>query len=287
MPPALRLAVIVGCLWSWGAASPVARAAETETDADRWRTLEPGLDFGVFAAPIAATSGDSKIRILRIDPARFELRLLMASASTDGEPLTARAWCVRRGLVAAVNASMYQADFRRSVSLMRTRTHVNNARLSKDNTVLAFDPLDESDAALPPVQIIDRTCQDLDSLRTHYGTLVQSIRMISCRGNNVWSPQEKRWSAAAIGTDRQGRVLFIHVASPYSTHDLIECLLALPIDIANTMYAEGGPEAQLYIAAGGETHELLGSLATGISGNDDIHMAWPVPNVIGVVRRER
>ena len=138
---------------------------------DGWRELEPGLDFGHFAAPRRPANGDSRIRILRIDPRRFALRLMNASASVAGEPLTARHWCERHGLLAAINASMYQTDFRRSVSLMQTRTHTNNPRLSKDNTVLAFDRIDRGDAALPAVQIIDRQCQDLDSLRTRYGTL--------------------------------------------------------------------------------------------------------------------
>jgi hypothetical protein len=249
-----------------------------------WQRLEDGLDLGVFTAPLPSDGGDSKIRVLRIDPTRFELRLLNASASKDGRPHTPREWSRQHGLVAAINASMYQADYRSSISLMRTREHTNNARLSKDKTVLAFDPLD---ASVPPVQIIDRSCQDFTGLQSRYGTLVQSIRMVSCTRRNVWTQGPDKWSTAAIGMDGKGRVLFIHVRSPYSTHDLIDLLLALPIDLRSAMYVEGGPQAQLYVSSGGHELELTGSHAATLLLGEGAVPALPIPNVVGLVRRPR
>lgn len=248
-----------------------------------WALLEPGLELGVFDAPRASDVGDSRIRVLRIDPGRFELTLLSASAVEGGAPLTAAEWCRRNGLVAAINASMYRTDHRTSVGLMRTRTHVNNARQRKgDKAVLAFDPLLPG---ISDVQLLDLECDDFETLRRHYGTLIQNIRMLSCRGQNVWSPQPKRWSTAAIGVDGRGRVLFIHVRSPYATHDLVDALRGLPIDLHRAMYVEGGPEAQLYVRAGEEVHEFVGSFETGFREDDSNARAWPVPNVVGVRRR--
>jgi hypothetical protein len=174
------------------------------------------------------------------------------------------------------------SENRRSVSLMRTRNHVNNPHLTKDNTVLAFDRLDDG---VPPVQIIDRTCQSFDAVSPRYGTLVQSIRMVSCGRKNVWKKLPDEWSTAAIGLDDRQRVLFIHVRSPYPTHDLINMLLALPIGLQSAMYVEGGPEAQLYVESGGRSWELVGShgSAFGIDGN--LVGPQPIPNVIGVRRR--
>lgn len=247
-----------------------------------WRHPEPGLAFGEFLSPRPSEVGDSMIRVLRIDPAHFDLRLLNASSSTEKRPLTAAEWARRYDLVAAINPSMYQEDHSRSVSLMRTRSHVNNSYVSKDRAVLAFDRLDDTVA---PVQIIDRDCQDFEQLRQHYGTLVQSIRMVSCDGRNVWTQQPGKWSTAAIGIDRRGRTLFIHVRSPYSTHDLIDILQELPLDLHNAMYTEGGPEAQLYVRTGGQELQFVGSFETGFTDNDDNVTAWPVPNILGVARR--
>lgn len=254
-------------------ASPAPAGAPAATDG--WTDLHPGLEMGDFASD-RAQGGDRRIRILRIDPKRWRLRLLNASSPSEGRPLTAREWAARHHLAAAINASMYQTDMRSSVSLMRTPGHVNNPRLSKDRAVLAFDPLD---ATVPSAQIIDRECQDFDALGRAYGSLVQSIRMISCRGANVWTQQPRAFSTAAIGADAAGRILFIHARAPHTTHDLIDVLLRLPIGIKGAMYAEGGREAQLFVRAGGREMEFLGE--TGGAGQG-AHLAWPIPNVVGI-----
>jgi hypothetical protein len=246
-----------------------------------WTNLEPGLDLGRFRSSVPVEHGDGIVTILRVDPNHFDFRLLNASASADGKTRTAKEWCIGSGAIAAINSSMYQTDHRTSVSLMRTGDHVNNSRLSKDNAVLAFDPTADS---LPPVRIIDRTCDDFDSLRSSYGTLVQSIRMVSCRQKNVWAQQPEKWSTAAIGIDRAGRVLFIHCRSPHSVHDFIDQLLEFPIDLYNAMYVEGGPEAQLYFRAGNRTESHIGSFESGFWENDDNKHAWPIPNVVAVMR---
>jgi hypothetical protein len=209
-----------------------------------WQRLSEGLELGFFHSPQPAETGDSMIRVLRIEPARYQLRLLNASATENGRALSAKQWCRQNGLVAAINASMYQADLKASVSLMRTKSHINNPRLSKDMAILAFD---RNSPDVPRVKIIDRQCEDFKTWEKKYKTLIQSIRMISCKGKNVWAKQPQKWSTAAMAVDDLGRVLFIHVGSPYSTHDLINILKKLPLGIDRAMYVEGGPQAQLYI----------------------------------------
>ncbi len=249
-----------------------------------WRNLEPGLEYAAFPFPRASKVGDSLIRVLRIDPKRFEFQLLNASAPEHVRSLTAKEWCQQNGLVAAINASMYQKNRRTSVSLMRTKTHTNNPRLSKDMTILAFD---RQNPDVPLAKIIDRQCEDFDTWKSKYGTLVQSIRMISCKGKNVWSQQPKKWSTAAIGIDCQGRVLFIHVRSPYSTHDLIDILIDLPLELSSAMYVEGGKEAQLYVKSGDQAYEFTGIYETGLDENNIHNRAWSIPNVIGIVKRNK
>ena len=247
-----------------------------------WQILQKGLAFGVFPAPRPSETGDSMVRVLRIDPKYFKLRLLNASAPKHGRSLTAREWCRRNGLVATINASMYQKDLKASVSLMRTKSHVNNPRLSKDMTILAFD---RKTMEAPPIKIIDRQCEDFNVWKKKYGSFVQSIRMISCTGENVWTQQPNKWSTAAIGIDHQGRILFIHVRSPYSTHDLINMLQELPLNISRAMYAEGGPEAQLYIKSGSQELEFVGSYEIDFSQSKGNRFARPIPNVLGISKR--
>ena len=248
-----------------------------------WQQLDQGLELGIFLAPQLAAVGASQVRVLRIDPNYYRFRLLNASAIENGLPMTPRQWCRQNNLVAAINPSMFQTDYKTSVSLMRTRTHINNPRLSKDMTILAFNRLSKD---VPQAKIIDRQCEDYEFWKKKYGTLVQSIRMISCKGKNVWNQQPHRWSTAAIAVDGRDNVLFIHVRSPYSTYDLINVLKKLSLDISRAMYTEGGPQAQLYINAGSREYEFVGSYDTGANVTEEDSISWPLPNVVGISKRK-
>lgn len=248
-----------------------------------WQQLDKGLQLGTFLAPQAAVVGDSLVRVLRIDPKYYQLRLLNASRVENGVPLTPKQWCRQNGLVAAINPSMYQTDYKTSVSLMRTKVHINNPRLSKDMTILAFD---RQSSDVPRAKIIDRQCEDFQFWKQKYRTLVQSIRMISCTGKNVWKPQPRRWSTSAIGIDGQDNILFVHVRSLYSTHDLINILKKLPLNISRAMYTEGGPQAQLYINSGNKELELPGTYETSSNDANEGSISWPLPNVVGISKRK-
>jgi hypothetical protein len=242
-----------------------------------WQVLEPGLEVVELDGP-AVEGAEGRITVVRVDPARFDLKLLASSAPGEGDRRSARAWAYRAGASAVINAAMYQEDYRTSVSLMRTVDHVNQRRLSKDKAVLVFDPVV---SGVPPVKIVDRDCERLDDAAVRYGTLIQSIRMISCEGKNVWAPSERRFSAAAIGVDRGGRVLFIHARTPWPIHDLVDALLAAPLELAQAMYVEGGPEAQLFARGSGKELERIGTF----EGADTNARAWPVPNVVAAIRK--
>jgi hypothetical protein len=277
----LSCLLVAPCLKIAGANQPAKNTVSSR--AGVWQKLADGLELGIFVSPQPAEIGDSKIRILRIDPGRYEFKLLNASVSKEGRSLSAKQWCRQNGLVAAINASMFQADYKTSVSFMRTRTHVNNPRLSKDMTILAFDRLG---VGTPEVKIIDRQCENFKLWKNKYGTLVQSIRMISCKGKNVWRQQPKKWSTVAIGIDKADRVLFIHVGSPYSTHDLINILKKLPLDIARAMYTEGGSQAQLYIKIGAYEFEFVGHSEIDFSNKSNSLFSWPIPNAVGISLRK-
>jgi hypothetical protein len=245
-----------------------------------WQKLDTGLELGTFGASNSSEASDAKIHILKIDPKIYQFHLFNASATENGRKQTAKKWCQKHQLIAAINASMYQKDHKTSVSFMRSGNHINNSYISKDKTILAFNPLK---ASYPPVKMIDRECDDFNIWSKRYGTLIQNIRMISCKKKNVWAQQYEKWSNSVIGIDNKDKVLFIHAPIPYSTHDFINILLALPIKIKQAMYVEGGPEAQLYIQTGAHKFEFIGGYDTNYKGNK--HMERPIPNVIGIKKR--
>ena len=263
----LPILVIVAALATGGPPPPSPFAA-----------LEPGLDLALLPGP-PTVEGDGLIAVVRIDPARFRVELLNASAPGEGRPRSVREWAFRAGASAAINASLYQEDWRTAVGLMRSSRHVNHARVGRDRAVLAFDPVV---SGVAPVRIIDRDCEELEPAVKAYAGLVQSIRMVSCQRVGVWAPSGRRFSTAAVGVDGAGRLLFIHARSPWPVHELVAALLAAPIDLRQAMYVEGGPEAQLYVRGGGTELSRVGASEHGL----DLGAAnLPVPNVLAVVRR--
>jgi len=240
-----------------------------------WRTLEAGLEFGRFQSPSYKDDTAAVINVLRIDMKSYELVLMNASHPEQGELLTAREWGKKVGLTAVINAAMYQTDYRKSVSLMKTSDHINNSRISKDKTILIFEPLVKN---IPPVRIVDLECDDFDKISKQYGSAVQSIRMLSCTGKNVWQESEKRWSIAAVGIDKGGRLLFIQSTAAHSVHEFVNILRGLPISVDRAMYMEGGSPSQMYIGTSKETLEFIGDFSAGGRPVS----ASALPNVLGI-----
>lgn len=241
----------------------------------QWKTLESGIALGTFHSPLYPEGTDAHIRVVRIDPSQHELHLFNASHPKQGKIMSAKDWAQKENLKVVINAAMYQEDYKSSVSLMITHGHVNNPRISKDKTVLVFHPRNKK---LPPVRIVDMQCDDFNNIRSDYRSMVQSIRMLSCRGKNVWQESLKRWSIAAVGIDSAGNVLFMHVTAPHSVHEFINVLKKLPLSLERAMYMEGGSPAQLFVQTEKDTLEFPGNFSSGGRPSNAPHL----PNVLGV-----
>jgi hypothetical protein len=259
-------AVVLGLL----AASPVAR--------DGWRELAPGLELGRFAAPGADPERDG-ITVLRIDPDRWELDLHCASETDAVRGRSARRWCEELGLVAAVNAGMFETDRRRHVGYLRKGEHVNNGGVNDYLSAVAFAPRRDG---LPRFRIFDLDEKPLTDVVREYASVAQNLRLIKRPGENRWSPQGRRWSEVALAEDGRGRALLIASRVAYCMHELNELLLSLPLDIVCAQHLEGGPEAQMYLRHGDLVFEMVGSYESGFHESEANTVARPIPNVIGV-----
>lgn len=253
------------------ALSTLATPAFADPPAVTWRTLAPGLDHG--QARIASHIGDRQLHIARIDPTHFRFRLLTAAGAHSARK-TARQWAQQNQCVAAINAAMFRPNGL-PVGFAKADGHIIQPQRNADRSMFVFD----SDHA----RLLDLGSDAF--VESEHDNALQGIRMISSAGRNVWSQQPRSWSIAALASTGDGRVLFLHARSPLSVHDFIAAIQALPLNVASAMYLEGGPEATLYLNAGGAELERVGSYETGFNENDDNASAWPLPNVIGVVPR--
>lgn len=247
-----------------------------------WTSLEEGLTYGTYKADLKSIYNDQVVNILKIDPALFQLKMI-TSKETGEKNKTAKGWAQSKKLIAAFNAGMYLSDHKTNRGYMVNHGYTNNSRLNADNTILAFDPKEDS---LPKAQIIDRTCQDWETMKESYHCMTQSIRMVDCNQKNRWSKQAKMWSMLVVATDKEGNILFIFCRSPYTVHNFINLQLKAPLNIYNMMYLEGGPEASFYLNHPKKTVERFGSYETDFITNDNNDEFWEIPNVVGIVKRD-
>lgn len=250
-----------------------------------WQTLTPGIELQILDAKSISAEGDSKITIVRIDPRLWEL--VFAGISQPGEESikTAKEWCESNKLITAINAGMFATDYRTHAGYLKHWDLVNSRYINNYQSILAFNPVQGRD--LPPFRIFDLDTPGItiNSIQENYSSVIQNLRLIKKPGINVWKKQERKWSEAAIGEDKEGRILFIFSRSPFSMHDLNEILLNSGISIVAAQHLEGGPEAQLYIKVGDFELELCGSYETSYNEDDSNNTLWPIPNIIGVRQR--
>ena len=252
----------------------------------RWQTLAPGMDIIWIQSRQPSMLADSRITVLRIDLGLWELEAIGIVETGENAGHTARDWAQKEKYAAVINAGMFEGDNKTHLGYLRSRDHVYSGRVNSYRSVMAFDPHKGKKVSAFRIFDLDSAGNDMQSILADYATAVQNLRLIKRPGLNQWGKQTRQWSEAAVGEDREGRVLFIYSRSPFSMHDLNQELLAADIGVVAAQHMEGGPEAQLYVHAGTTELEMFGSYETSFKENDQNSMAWPVPNVIGVRPRK-
>jgi len=211
-----------------------------------WRQLAAGLDVAEFSH-----GGESRhaLVVVRIDPARRKLVVLSKKELPNEKSMSVHQWMKKYTLLAAINAGMFAQDYETHLGYMRIDGKIHSGKLTAYKSVAAFSPKQKGIAAFHIFDLDDH--KDWATIKNQYNTLIQNLRLIKRPAANRWKHKPKRWSEAALGEDKEGRVLFIFSRQPYTMHDFNEKLIALPIHIHAAQHLEGGPEAQLTISVDG------------------------------------
>lgn len=245
-----------------------------------------GLTVERVRAPFAPVVdvGDRMVTIVRVDPRAY--RVVVRTAGRHGGARTAPRWVEDLGLAGVANAGMFHPDLR-SVGLLQAPGEIEQARDNpRYSAYLAVEPL-EPGRDRPAVAIFQRGCPgfDLARIRRDYRTVLQSIAMLDCAGQPIPSPGQRVYSASAAGIDGEGRLVFVHVRTPYSMGAFRRILAAPEVGLRAALYLEGGPEASLVVRTGVRAVSEVGSYESGFFESDDNHRFWDIPNVIGLQPR--
>ncbi|MBQ7618382.1 MAG: phosphodiester glycosidase family protein [Desulfovibrio sp.] len=233
-----------------------------------WQDLDQGLELGFFPLEDRAKA----ITIVRINPANYGF-LLCSQALEQTKPKDLEQWAKEKGLVCAINASMYIKDGQTSTGYLREDKKINNPR--HNPRFGAFFVAHPDLEGLPEVDLLERQDPNLKETLAHYRLVIQNYRLIASDQRILWPKVGERHAVAAVGLDKQGRVLFIYCGTPTTPHALAQELLRLPLELKNAMYVEGGSEAGLYIAAQSDESRLFPFLSFRL----------PLPNVLGVYKK--
>ena len=259
-------------------------ATSSKQESIVWKNLEIGLDYAIVDASAKSTHADSKIDVLRINPAYFSFELECMEQKKSGNKKIDQI-CKDNNLIAAINAGMFklEGNFQTCTGYMKNGTYTNNATLNPSyKNVFAFNSKDTSKKS---AALIDITCQDWATAKNNYTSFSQGIRMVNCEGKATWQASEKKWSMVLLGEDTSGNILFIFCRSPYKVLDFTNMLLQSELKIKRLMYLEGGPEASFYVNHSNASIQKMGSYETGFNENNNNGVYWEIPNVIGIKRK--
>jgi hypothetical protein len=250
-----------------------------------WKPLENGLDYAEVNGPHVSKYSDSKVSILKINPAYFDF-CLVAATEYDSTQKTIKEWCDMKGLTAAINAGMYSLKDHYSASgYMQNFNHINNPVIKKDfNAMAVFNPQNK---ALPAFQIVDMKNQDWSPIKKDYNCCFQSIRMIDNKQQGIYWKKKPvlKCSMTVLATDKSGNVIFLFARSPYNANEMIGFLLKSNLNIQTAMYLEGGPEACMYIKTNGNEILKFGSYVSYSCPNDDNVEVRTLPNILGIKKK--
>jgi hypothetical protein len=267
------MAVLLFCDAAWTQSKP------SPLSEDKCRIVGKGVEYCLLEIKPEGDRSGARIHVLRIEPNLARLKLLLASEH-DNKSRTAAAWCRDFGLLAAINAGMYGKDFLTNVGYLQNGTYIQNKRWSKGyKSVLAFE---SRKTDIPQAIMIDLDEPEAIKKVQDYNVVIQNLRLIKGDGVNVWGRSEKKWSEAAVGMDKSGRILFLFCRSPYSMVDFNEIVKSSGLAVMKLMHMEGGPVASMSVRSRNLNLDISGSYETGMKQDDMNEMQWPIPNVIGV-----
>jgi hypothetical protein len=250
-----------------------------------WIDLDKGISYCECNAPEKSILNDSKLTIVKVDPSKYDFNFL--TATEFGAKLrTAEEWANEFNSEIIINAGMYSLKKNHpNKGYLKNYGHVNNPTISGYyNAMIVTHPID---TLLPAFQIVDLTCTPWDSIQNRYHSFCQGMRMFDCDGNPMAFSKKPDQSCSMIllSTDIYGMIYIVFTRSPYTHRTMLKFLKSFPLELRQTVYLEGGPEASLYIKTDKNIIRKFGCYVSKTYERDDNDHFWEIPNVIGISKK--
>jgi Phosphodiester glycosidase len=265
--------------------SPKQKRAKEVRNYSNWVPLTEGMEYRETNAPVKSTIGDSKLSILRMDPAKFRFDLFAAS-QYDSKPKDLHTWADSFDLIVAFNAGMYSlVKPLQSRAYLKAGKHINNGELLQDfNLMLALGPKPHANRS--NIEVLDLTCADWKQEQRNFNSFAQGLRMIDCNAKPMnWQKNIQSCSMLVAAEDEKGWFYLIFTRSPYTHNQMIAFMKQMPYGLHDAIYLEGGPETSLLINVNGHHIKKVGSWVSDTWESDANKHFWPLPNIVGVRKK--
>ncbi len=212
-----------------------------------WRESAPGLDMARLPLLYGARLGPADLFLVRFDPAQYTLRPYHESEYPGAPPVDLSGWAERlESAVALINAGQYYPDRTYMGLLKRDGKSLSDKSHPQWKGFLAAEPGPEVPAGAPAAAVIDRQIPDAPD-PDQYQNVMQSYMLLGQRGTIRVRDSYNLAGRAAVGQDREGRIVLIMTPAAVSLYDLALALKEPALGLAQVMGLDGGFEAQLLL----------------------------------------
>lgn len=247
----------------------------------RWKSLRPGLEFAMLSGDPFCRRGSSQIAMLRIDPARAQVRVHHFDLAPERRPLDVVEWQRVTGADAVFNAGQFLPDWSYMGLLVCGGTVISRRPHPTFKAALVAGPLDGGSAA----RVLDLENEPLDPARLRWREVAQSFMLFDHLGRIRVRSSDKVANRTVVGEDRSGRLVVFVSEGGYALDDFARLVQKSPFQIVQAMVMDGGSESQLCIAAGSFRYTCMGGLTRGAAPRDAAPVDAPLPAVISVGAR--
>lgn len=275
--------IVLSFTWACSDRRPV--KVKEKSNYANWTTLTEGMEYREIAAPIKSFIGDSKLAILRMNPAQFKFDLL-AATQHDSIAKSVQAWADSFDLIVAFNAGMYDLNKPLiSRAYLQNGKHLNNGQLLENfNLMMALGPKPKCQRS--NIEVLDLTCANWEQEKNNFTGFAQGLRMIDCNAAPMyWQKKIQSCSMLVAAEDQKGWFYLIFTRSPYTHNQMIDFIKQMPGGLHDAIYLEGGPETSLLIDVNGHHIQKVGSWVSTTWESDANKHFWPLPNIVGVRKK--
>lgn len=234
-----------------------------------WQGLRPGLEFGFWEVQSANRAGSTRLALLRVDPRRFQFRVLAGEVGDEG--MSAAQWRRQSGALAVFNAGQFTPQHAYLGLLIQDGRQITRP-VTNLEAVLVAEP---SEAGLPLARVIDLHYTTLPLPQIPYRQAAQSLMLLDRFGQIRVRRSDKVAHRTLVAEDDQGRILVMISEGKHTLWELARSLVEPGLGLREVMCMDGGAEAQMVVAVDGFTYQQTG----GPKSSPDLPLPWPAANL--------